>query len=72
MERPQAFANTWLVLQILGFILALDGVTEFFSDRHYHNLARRLILLYYQYFHGLEGDPVQPRLPESWEEWYNS
>ena len=72
MERPQTFANIWLILQTIGFIIALDGVAEYFSDRHYHNLFRRFILLYYQLVRGLDGNPAQPRLPESWEEWYNS
>lgn len=72
MERPQTFANLWLILQTIGFIIALDGVAEFFSDRHYHTLFRRLILFCYQFVRGLEYDPAEPRLPESWEEWYNS
>jgi hypothetical protein len=72
MERPQTFANTWLLLQTVGFILALEGVAEYFSDRHYHGLFRRLILICVQYFSGHDHDPTQPRLPESWEEWYNS
>jgi hypothetical protein len=71
MERPEALANTWLILQTVGFIIALDGVAEFFSSRHYHHLLRQCILLCY-YFVGLERDPAQPSLPESWEEWYNS
>ena len=72
MERPQAFANTWLILQTLGFIIALDGVAEYLSGRHYHGLFRQLLLLYLQLIHNLERDPAQPHLPESWEEWYNS
>jgi hypothetical protein len=71
MERPQALANTWLIFQTIGFIIALDGVAEFFSVRHYHHLVRQSFLLGY-YFLGLERDPAQPSLPESWEEWYNS
>ena len=71
MERPQTFANIWLILQTIGFIIALDGVADYVSGRHYHHLFRRFILLYYQLI-GLEGDPAQPSLPESWEEWYNS
>lgn len=72
MERPQTFANIWLILQTVGFIIALDGVADYFSDRHYHSLFRRFILFTYQLVGGHEGDPAQPRLPESWEEWYNS
>lgn len=66
MERPQTFANIWLILKTIGFVIALDGVADFFSDRHYHSLFRRLLHIY------IDGDPAQPRLPESWEEWYNS
>ena len=66
MERPQAFANLWLIVQAVGWVLALEGVAEFFSDRHYHALFRRLLLLF------LGHDPARPRVPDSWEEWYNS
>ena len=72
MERPQTFANIWLILQTVGFIIALDGVAEYFSDRHYQNLFRKFILLYCHFVLGLEHDPAEPQLPESWEEWYNS
>lgn len=72
MERPPTFANTWLILQIVDFVIALDGVAEYFSDSHYHNLFRRFILRYYHYVRGLNHDPAEPRLPDSWEEWYNS
>lgn len=71
MERPEALANAWLLLQTVGFIIALDGVAEFFSVRHYHHLIRQSILFFY-YIVGLERDPARPSLPESWEEWYNS
>lgn len=66
MERPQALANLWIILQTVGWIIALDGVAEFFPDRHYHNVFRRLLLLF------VDRDPARPRLPDSWEEWYNS
>ena len=72
MERATTFANTWLILQTLGFIIALDGVAEYFSDRHYLTLFRRCIFLYYEARGGANTDPAQPRPPESWEEWYNS
>lgn len=72
MERPQTFANTWIILQIIGFIVALEGVMEYFSDRHYHSLFRRFIILWYQSYRDGDDNPAQPRLPESWEEWYNS
>ena len=66
MERPQAFPNLWVIIQTIGCILAVEGVAEFFSDRHYHNTFRRFVLLF------LDRDPFQPRIPDSWEEWYNS
>ena len=72
MERPEAFANLWLILQTVGFIIALDGVADFVTERHYNSIFRRLLLLYFDYFHGLEYDPAEPRLPDSWEQWYNS
>jgi hypothetical protein len=72
MERPETFANLWLILQTIGFILALDGVAEYFSDRHYQGLLRKSLLFYYHFVHGLNHDPAEPRPPESWEEWYNS
>ena len=72
MERPATFANTWLILQTLGFIIALEGVAEYLSDRHYHSLFRRFILLCYQLRGYGDYEPTQPRIPESWEEWYNT
>lgn len=67
MERPpQMFANLWVVMQTVGWVLALEGVAEFFSDRHYHNMFRRLLLLF------LDHDPAKPRVPDNWEEWYYS
>lgn len=72
MERPQTFTNLWLILQTIGFIIALEGVTEYFSDRHTYNIFRKLFLLFFYLVGGLEHDPAEPRIPESWEEWYNS
>ena len=66
MERPQALANLWLIVRTLGWVMALEGVADFFSDRHYHTIFRRLILLF------VDRDPASPRVPDSWEEWYNS
>jgi hypothetical protein len=66
MERPQALANLWLIVQTVGWVMALEGVADFFSDRHYHTLFRRIILLF------LDRDPASPRVPDSWEEWYYS
>lgn len=67
MERPpQMFANLWVIMQTLGWVLALEGVAEFFSDRHYHNMFRRILLLF------LDHDPAKPRVPDNWEEWYYS
>jgi hypothetical protein len=73
MERPETFANLWIILQAIGFIIALDGVAEFVPQRHYHNTMRQIIILVVDFFFGpLDRDPAQPRLPESWEEWFNS
>lgn len=67
MERPQAtLANLWVILQTIGWVLALEGVADFFSDRHYHNTFRRILLLF------LDRDPAKPRVPDNWEEWYYS
>ncbi len=66
MERPQALANLWIIIQTVGWVMALEGVADFFSDRHYHTLCRRLLLVF------LDRDPARPRAPDSWEEWYNS
>lgn len=73
MERPETAANLWLILQTIGFVLALDGVADFISERHYHSIMRQIILLAIDFLCGpIERDPAQPRTPESWEEWYNS
>jgi len=66
MERPQTLANFWIIIKTIGWIMALEGVAEYFSDRHYHDLFRRLILLF------LDKDPARPTLPDDWAEWYYS
>jgi hypothetical protein len=66
MERPQTLPNIWAFIQTAAWIMALDGVAEFFSERHSNTLIRRLIALL------LDRDPASPRLPDSWEDWYNS
>ena len=66
MERPQAFANLWIIVRTLGWVVALEGVAEFFSERHSHGFFRQAIRLF------LERDPARPRMPDSWEEWYNT
>lgn len=65
MERPQALSNLWLIVQTVGWIAALEGVAEYFSDRHSHSLFRRFIALL------LDRDPATPQPPDSWEDWYN-
>lgn len=72
MERAQTFANLWLICRIVGFVIALESVAQFFSDRHYINVLRKVLVLYFQFARGLQGDPARPEPPESWEEWYNS
>jgi hypothetical protein len=72
MERPQTLANTWLFLQILGFVFALDSLAQYFSDRHYQDIYRKFLLYYFYIARGLDHDPARPEPPESWEEWYNS
>lgn len=67
MERAPALSNLWLIVQTLGWIVALEGVAEFFAERHYESLARRLLVL----FLGCH-DPAKPALPDNWEEWYYS
>lgn len=66
MERPQTLPNLWLILKTIGWVIMLEGVLDFFSFRHYNNFFRQLLRLV------LDRDPAQPRLPDSWEEWYNS
>lgn len=64
MERPSALSNIWLIVQTVGWIMALEGVAEYFSERHYESLFRHLLVL------ALGCDPAKPRLPDNWEEWY--
>lgn len=66
MERPQTLPNLLLIIQTLGWLLALEGVAEFFSSRHTHTSLRKLVLLF------VDRDPAQPQLPDSWDEWYHS
>jgi hypothetical protein len=66
MERAQALSNLWTIVQTVGWIMALDGVAEYFSERHSHALFRRIVALF------LDRDPASPRLPDSWDEWYNT
>jgi hypothetical protein len=72
MERPPAFTNLRIILQIFGFLIALEGFAEYFADRHYTDLFHTVIRLYFYYTRGFEHDPARPHLPESWEDWYNS
>ena len=63
MEHPQAFANAWVILKIIGFILTFESVIQIiypYSFTNQHNLIRSLLLLYYHFFHGLDHDPAQP------------
>ena len=66
MERPQAFANLWLIVRTLAWVMALEGVAEYVSEYHTHTLWRSVLLLF------VDRDPARPRAPDSWEEWYNS
>lgn len=69
MERPpQMFANLWVIIQTVAWVIALEGVAEFFSERHYHHIFRRILLLLLDRDH----DPAKPRVPDNWEEWYYS
>lgn len=52
-------------LRIAAWVLALEGVAEFFANTHWHFLLRRLV-------GAVTGDAGRPRLPEDWWEWYNS
>lgn len=70
MERASSLVNAWLILRTIGHILLLDGVLDFFSITHW-GISRRVLLLIYYYFYGLDHDPAKPRPAESWEEWYN-
>lgn len=66
MERPSALSNVWLVVQTIGWVMALEGVAEYFAERHYEFLFRRLVALFFG------CDPAKPNLPDNWEEWYYS
>lgn len=65
MERPPAVPNVVYALRIAAWVLALEGVAEFFANTHWHFLLRRLV-------GAVTGDAGRPRLPEDWWEWYNS
>ena len=66
MERPQALPNLWLILKTIGWLVMLEGVLDYFSYRHYSTLFHQLLVVIFG------RDPARPRLPDSWEEWYNS
>jgi hypothetical protein len=66
MERPSALSNIWLIVQTFGWVMALEGVAEYFSERNYESLMRRLLAF------ALGCDPAKPKLPDNWEEWYYS
>lgn len=66
MERPSPLSNLWVIVRTLAWVLALEGVTEFISERHYESVFRLVLNLI------LRCDPAKPRLPDSWEEWYYS
>lgn len=66
MEHPSPLSNLWIIIRTLGWVIALEGVTEYFSERHYESVFRLILTLV------LGSDPARPRLPDSWEEWYNS
>lgn len=66
MERPSPLSNLWIIIQTLGWIIALEGVTEFFTERQYESALRTVVALL------LGHDPAAPRLPDDWEEWYYS
>lgn len=67
MERPSTLSNILLIVQTVGWIMALEGVAEYFSERHYETVLRRMLALFIGY------DPARPKVPnsyEGWEEWY--
>jgi hypothetical protein len=69
MERPSTLSNIWLLLQTIGWVMALEGVAEYLSERHYETAFRRILALV------LGCDPARPKAPdtyEGWAEWYNS
>ena len=65
MERPPSVPNVVYALRILAWVLALEGVAEFFGTVHWHFLLRRLL-------RAVTGDVGRVRAPEDWAEWYNS
>lgn len=72
MERPPSHPNLWYLLHLAAFLLALEGITQYWQDTRSQSLTRRLIILYCQYFHGLTHDPFIPRPPSDLHEWYYS
>ncbi|KAI1841813.1 hypothetical protein JX265_009422 [Neoarthrinium moseri] len=52
-----------------AWVMALEGVAEYISERHYETAFRRLLALV------LGCDPARPKVPatyEEWAEWYNN
>jgi hypothetical protein len=73
MERPQAFANLWLIFQILGIFISIGAPFIFyFCTWRELNAWRQIILIYLKYYYNLEHDPARPEIPESWEDWYRT
>lgn len=66
MERAPTLHNLWLVVQTVAWVVALEGIADFYSARHAHTLFRRVVAIL------VDRDPFSPRLPDNWEEWYNS
>jgi len=66
MERASTLSNLWVIVQTFGWIMALEGVAEFFSEHHYQSALRGILVLCFG------RDPARPRLPDDWAEWYNS
>lgn len=66
MEHSPAMRNVWLFVRTMGWVAALEGVLEFVTDRHSTSILRRAVAVV------LGRDPAVPRLPDSWEEWYDS
>jgi hypothetical protein len=56
MERPSSLSDLELIVQTAGWILALEGVAQYFSERHYETVLRRIITLF------LRCDPARPAL----------
>ena len=72
MEHPQAFANSWIILEIIGVIIGIGYPIAFFWAIRELDVWRNLILLYLCVFRGLDQDPGRPAPPESWEEFYDT